>query len=500
MKPLLTRRQAADHDRQAIANGVPGIVLMENAARGAADAIVAHWPEGVWARPLVLGGHGLNGGDGWAVARHLHARGATVCALLCGEPERILGDARINFDAAMGLGIAVAPVPLDDASLDELLGASSVVVDALFGTGLGRPLSGTALRLVERVNASEKPVVALDLPSGIDSDTGARLGDAIRADLTVTFGAAKRGLHQHPGVSHAGRVVIAGLGVPSPSSTTFTIDTSDLVRPTRPHDAHKGNAGRVLVIAGSPGKTGAALLAGMGALRTGAGLVTLAARGAARAALDAKVVELMTAEIPEALEAGISTTIREAATRDAAVLGPGVGTEGVAHTFLTRVALELEIPTVLDADALTAFASAPGALVGCRGPRVLTPHPGEAAALLGLDSASVQADRYGAASRLANLAGHVVVLKGARTIIASPDGRLAVCVEGTPALATGGTGDVLSGIIAALLVHWDPFQAACQGVLLHALAGVHAARGDRGLLAHEVADAVPSVLATAADS
>ncbi len=277
------------------------------------------------------------------------------------------------------------------------------------------------------------------------------------------------------------------------------MDSTDLRRPARAADAHKGSAGRVLVLAGSPGKTGAALLAGLSAIRCGAGLVTLAARGAARAALDAKVVELMTTEIPEALEAGVSCALREASARDAAVLGPGVGTEGLAHTFLTRVALELEVPTVLDADALTAFASAPGALVGCRGPRVLTPHPGEAAAMLGQDTSAIQADRYGAATRLAGLAGHVVVLKGARTVIAAPDGRMAVCVEGTPALATGGTGDVLAGIIAAHLVHWDPFQAACQGVLLHALAGVLAARGDRGLLAHEVADALPSVLADARD-
>ena len=497
MKPLLTRRQAADHDRDAIAKGIPGVVLMENAARGAADAIVARWPRDIWARPLILGGHGLNGGDGWAVARHLLARGAKSRGVLCGERDRVLGDARINFDAAIALGIPIDSLPLDDASLDGMLEASTLLVDAVFGTGLDRPLSGPALRLVERANASRKPVVALDSPSGIDSDTGAVFGDAIRADLTVTFGALKRGLHQHPGVSHAGQVVVVDLGVPSPSSNAFTLDTSDLRRAPRALDAHKGTAGRVLVIAGSPGKTGAALLAGMGALRTGAGLVTLGARGAARASLDAKVLELMTTEIPEALEAGVSTAIREAASGDAVVLGPGVGTEGVARTFLTRVALEIAVPTVLDADALTAFASAPGALIGCRGPRILTPHPGEAAALLGTDTASVQADRYGAATRLAALAGHVVVLKGARTIIASPDGRLAVCVEGTPALATGGTGDVLSGILAALLVHWDPFEAACQGALLHALAGVHAARGDRGLLAHEVADAVPSVLASA---
>lgn len=495
MTPLLTRRQAADHDRAAIARGVPGIVLMENAARGAADAITSRWPHAVWARPLVIGGPGLNGGDGWAVARHLKVRGAAPRALLVGERARVLGDARINHDALVAEGITIDPLPDDDAALDQILSESTLIIDALFGTGLDRDLAGPARRAVERANASGKVAVALDLPSGIDADTGRVLGVAIVATLTVTFGAHKRGLHQHPGVDHAGEVVLADIGVAPPLSDTVLLRRADLALPARSVDAHKGSAGRVLVIAGSPGKTGAALLSGLGALRTGAGLVTLAAREPARAMLDAKVVEAMTLALPDDGAGWRAAVLHEASSRDAAVLGPGVGIDPASAAILRDAAVTLPRPTVLDADALTALAGALPSLRSAAAARVLTPHPGEAGALLGLTNAQVQADRYAAASRLAAESGHVAVLKGARTIIAAPDGRLAVCAEGTPALATGGTGDVLTGIIAALLAHLPAYEAACQGVLLHALAGTTAARADRGLLAHEVADAIPLVLA-----
>jgi NAD(P)H-hydrate epimerase len=229
-------------------------------------------------------------------------------------------------------------------------------------------------------------------------------------------------------------------------------------------------------------------------MRTGAALVTLAARGA-RAALDAKVVEMMTAEIPEALEASVGAALAEASSRDTCVLGPGVGVDAGARAYLERLALALPLPTVLDADALTAFAGRAGALKSAVAPRVLTPHPGEAAQLLGAETRAVQANRFAAATTLADAAGAVVVLKGARTVIAAPNVALEVITEGTPALASGGTGDVLAGIIAARLVHAPPRLAARQGVLLHALAGMRAARADRGLLAHEVADAVPDVIA-----
>jgi NAD(P)H-hydrate epimerase len=509
-RPLLTPDAARARDREAIALGVPGIVLMENAGRGATDVLLRELGAHLRA-PLVIGGTGQNGGDAWVVARHLAARGVRCRVLLVGDVAKIAGDAAIALRALEAVGIAPEHVTSLDrlAPLDAALASATVVVDGLFGTGLDRPLEGLARGVVERLAACGLPCLALDLPSGVCGRTGQILGAAVRADVTVTFDALKRGLHQFPGVTHAGRVVVVDIGIPGPrTADAWVVDRETLaaVRRRRPQDAHKGTAGRVLVVGGSPGRTGAALLAGLGALRAGAGLVTLAARGAARTALDAKVTELMTREVPEALEAGVAAVLADAAQVDAAVLGPGLGADDAARRFVRRIAQELPVPAVLDADALNAFASDDGAAVAslarAAAPRILTPHPAEAARLLGVDVPTVQRDRYDAARRLAVASGQVVVLKGARTVIAGE--QLVVCAAGTPALGVAGTGDVLAGVIGAQLVeasrHGDaPFWAAWTGALAHALAGERAAGGrDRGLLAQEVAEAVSFVLGACA--
>lgn len=508
-RPLLTRAEAREADRALIAAGVPGIVLMENAGRAATDLLVRELG-GHLAVPVILGGTGQNGGDAWVVARHLLARGREPRVFLVGDPARVAGDAALALAAlrAVGLDPSVITSDADVSRLAEVLSSATVVIDGLFGTGLDRPLDGLALEVVRAVEASAARRLALDLPSGVCADTGRILGGAVRADVTVTFHAAKRGLHHHPGASLAGRVLVADIGVAGPTSATARLVgerelSGSLDR--RPADAHKGTAGHVLVVAGSPGKTGAALLSGLGALRGGAGLVTLAARGAARSALDAKVIELMTREVPEALEAGVATVLADAARAASAVLGPGLGNDDTARAFARRLALELPVPSVLDADALRALTE-DGALAGlgrAAAPRVLTPHPAEAGALLGVSTDEVQADRFAAALRLAALTKQIVVLKGARTVIAARD-RVFVCDRGTPALGVAGTGDVLAGVIAARLAARgapgaEPFErailAAWQGVVAHALAGERAAAGrDRGLLAHEVADAVSFVL------
>jgi NAD(P)H-hydrate epimerase len=337
-------------------------------------------------------------------------------------------------------------------------------------------------------------VVALDLPSGIDADTGAVLGVAVRAQMTITFAAHKRGLHQYPGVALAGVLHCVGIGVPPPQAADVSlIEPRDVAAwiPARPHDAHKGDAGHVLVVAGSPGRTGAALLAGLGALRSGAGLCTILSRGEVRAALDAKVIELMTAELPLHARAAVALAIDFAREKTSTVVGPGLGLDEEAHKLALGLAIELPLPTVLDADALSALGQDCGGLRGAAGPRVLTPHPGEAGRLLGISSAEVQADRYAAAMRIAVKTGAVVVLKGARTIIAEPGGAMRVCPTGTPAMAVAGTGDVLAGVIAALLGRAGAFDAASAAVYLHGLAGELAAHGDRGLLASELAQHVP---------
>lgn len=499
MIPLLTREAARALDADATARlGLPGIVLMENAGRGAFEILRVEHGNAL-SRVVIVGGPGQNGGDGWVIARHLWCAGLLPRVVLLGEPSRLRGDALVNFRALEQLGVPCAIVAGDDlAPLVAALSGATLVIDALFGTGLDRPLDGAYAAAVQRINASA-PVIALDLPSGVDADTGAVLGTAVRAEMTITFAAHKRGLHHFPGAALAGDVRCTSIGVPAPyDAPAGLIEASDVAGWIAPRaaDAHKGNGGHVLVIAGAPGRTGAALLSGLGALRTSAGLVTLAARGAAQDALDAKVVELMTSRLPLEAEPAFELALELGNGKQAAVIGPGLGLDADGRALARQLALALPLPAVLDADALTALGEDVGVLRSSAAARVLTPHPGEAARLLGVSSEQVQADRYGCALRLAERAGCTIVLKGARTIVAEPGGRMRVCPTGTAAMAVGGTGDVLAGAVAALLCQLDPFDAAAAAVYLHGVAGEIAAAGaDRGLLASELAHALPSALA-----
>ena len=502
MLPLLTRAAAREADRHAIEGmGVPGVVLMESAGRGAFEVIAREHAASL-ERVLLVGGPGQNGGDAWVVARHLARVGHTPRALLVvpdGELGHLAGDARINWHVLAPLGIATTVIaPEQQDVLADALRSATLVVDGVFGTGLARDVSGAWAAVLLAMNAALVPKVALDLPSGVDADTGAVLGTAIHATTTITFGAHKRGLVQRPGRTHAGRVWVADIGVPvgrdAPDHVLEAADLRVLVPPRTP-DAHKGSAGHVAIVGGDAGKTGAAFLAGLGALRGGAGLVTLVAPEGGRAVLEHKTVELMTATLPQDQEAAQ----RLLADKRALVVGPGLGFSPPARALVTELLPRLAPPCVLDADALTLLAESAGGLAELRsaaGPRVLTPHPGEAARLLGVDTASVQAGRYASVEALAARSGQVVVLKGEGTLVAQAGRGLCVCTHGTPAMGTGGTGDVLAGLIGALLASGIPaFEAACAGVLLHALAGERAATGDRGLLASELAHAVPKVLA-----
>ena len=502
MIPLLTRAAARALDADATARlGLPGIVLMENAGRGAFEILRREHGDAL-ARVVVVGGPGQNGGDGWVIARHLFCAGHVPRVVLLGDPARLRGDALVNFRALEQLGVPCTTVPGDDlAPLVAALSGATLVVDALFGTGLDRPLDGPYAAAVQRINASA-PVVALDLPSGVDADTGAVLGgSAVRAEMTITFAAHKRGLHHFPGAALAGDVRCTSIGVPTPyDAPAGLIEASDVAGWIAPRaaDAHKGHGGHVLVIAGAPGRTGAAVLCGLGALRTSAGLVTLAARGAAQDALDAKVIELMTARLPLEAEPAFEVALELGHGKQAAVIGPGLGLDADGRALARQLALALPLPAVLDADALTALGEDVGVLRSAAAARVLTPHPGEAARLLGVTSEQIQADRYGCAQRLAERSGCTIVLKGARTIVAEPGGRMRVCASGTAAMAVAGTGDVLAGAVAALVGQLDPFDAAAAAVHLHGVAGEIAAAGaDRGLLASEVAHAIPSALARA---
>lgn len=494
---LFTREESRDVDRAAIEElGVTGLVLMENAGRGATDIICEVFGDRL-ARVVLVGGPGQNGGDAWVVARRLALRGHAPLAVLVGESSRLQGDAHDNWALLGPLGIRTVEVAPDQAaSIGQHLQGSTLVVDGLFGTGLDRPVSGGYSDAIGGMEEATAPVVSLDLPSGLDADTGAVLGVAPHAAMTVTFACHKRGLHQYPGVEHAGEVRVADIGIPvrgSPTASLWTKDDLGTLIAPRAGDAHKGTNGHLLVIGGAPGTTGAAVLAGRAAFRAGAGLVTIGARADARAALEEKVIELMTIALPD--EADQAAVERLCEGKRAVVLGPGMGLDELGRSWAQAFALYAPIPTVIDADGLTHVADGGlSQLKGAAAPRILTPHPGEAARLLDRSSAEVQADRFAAAAALARMSGQVVILKGARSIVAGAK-DLRVCAEGTPALGVAGTGDVLSGVVGALGMSLVPIDAAIAGALLHGLAGVEASVGDRGLIASEVADAVPVVLA-----
>jgi NAD(P)H-hydrate epimerase len=496
--PLFTRQESREVDRAAIEDlGINSLILMENAGRGATDAIVEAFPQRL-RRVVLVGGPGQNGGDAWVVARRLKLLGHEPLALLIGAASQLRGDAKVNWALLGKLGIESIELSPDAAeSVAEHAVRATLLVDGLFGTGLDRPITGGHAKIIELLDEASAPLVALDMPSGLDADTGAILGIAPHAALTVTFAGHKRGLHQFPGVEHAGAVRLADIGVPlqnaTPQASLWTREDLRALIAPRAADAHKGTNGHLLVIGGSPGKTGAAVLAGHAAFRAGAGLVTIGARADSRAALEEKVVELMTTPLPDEADRAAVESLCEG--KRAAVLGPGLGLDEVGASWVRAFSRHAPIPTVIDADALTHIADEGlASLMQASAARILTPHPGEAARLLGVPTAEVQRDRFSAAAALGARSRQTVILKGARTIVAS-QGALRVCGEGTPALGVAGTGDVLSGIVAALAMSLAPFEAAIGGALLHAVAAVDASVGDRGLIASEVADRVPAVLA-----
>jgi NAD(P)H-hydrate epimerase len=509
MNRILSRAQMRAFDRHAIdACGVPGVVLMENAGRGATDVLEREVLGGDarGRRVVVVAGLGNNGGDGFVLARHLLLRGADVRVLVVGDPARFVGDARVNVDAFSALGRSFETVVLREP-LERALADADAIVDALFGTGLDRPIAGLFASVVEAINAASAPKLALDIPSGLDADTGQPLGVAVRADVTVTFAHRKLGLCTPRGAELAGRIVVADIGVPGSllgeETAAFTFDAADAARAIRPRPsgAHKSSAGDVLIFAGSPGKVGASLLVARGAMRAGAGLATIATFRDAAERLDARVLETMTATIDDAdaaesLEDRVDALL---ARRNAVVIGPGFGTDAKARAVLARVLERYPGPIVVDADAITLAAREPELLAPARGRLVLTPHPGEASRLLGTTSAEVEADRFAAARALVDATGAVVVLKGSRTIVAAPSGGRFVSEHGSPALATAGAGDVLAGIVGALACGWPQLElvdAACVGVHVHAAAAEawSEENADRGLLASDVADRVPRVI------
>ena len=497
-------------DRWTIEHGTPGHVLMERAGAGAACVLRERLraPRGP---VVVVCGPGNNGGDGFVVARHLRRARVPVEVWLAGRPDQVHGDAArmlARWRRVRGTVHDLTGADRVDA-LCRRLGAAAAVVDALFGTGLNAPVRGVAAGTIEAINTCGAPVLAIDIASGLSADTGMPLGAAVRATVTATFGFPKVGQLIYPGVEHTGLLAVVDIGIPPEAlaavqprvSLLEQQEVGRLLAP-RPRDAHKGTFGHVLLVAGSRGKTGAALLAAQGSARAGAGLVTLAVPATLQPALEARVREAMTVALGDT-GAGAAALSDGAALEDllagrtAVVCGPGLGLADATRSLVAELIRRCRVPLVLDADGLNAVAGT-DLLRARAGPTVVTPHPGEMARLLGTDTARVQADRLGAARAFARDQNVVAVLKGARTIVATPDGGAAISPTGNPGMASGGTGDVLAGVLGGLLAQGlAPFDAALLGVFAHGAAGdaVAARRGEVGLLASDLLAELPPTLA-----
>ncbi|WP_414728581.1 NAD(P)H-hydrate dehydratase [Zhongshania aliphaticivorans] len=490
---LYTAAQVRELDRLAIASGIAGFELMRRAGQAAFSCVQRHWPDH---SPIeVFCGGGNNGGDGYVVAALAAEAGLPVRVWALAAPESLAGDAALAWQWARRAGVAVAQWQ------GELPAENSVVVDAMLGIGLHGDVRPHYVAAIQAINNSGLPVLAIDIPSGLCSDSGRILGVAIKAKQTLSFIGLKRGLYTLEALDCAGNISFADLAVPRDVYTERSVKSLDGVVAhlnlrsmlaqwvPRPRNAHKGVAGHVLVVGGDYGMAGAALLAASAAARSGAGLVSCATRPEHVAALVGARPELMVHGVSRGQE--LDALLAKATV---VVIGPGLGQSAWGRELLLA-ALTANKPLLLDADALNLIASEPQLLLSHGGPRILTPHPGEAARLLACTTAAVQADRFAAARTLADRFAANVLLKGGGTVIAA-DASLYLCSGGNPGMASGGMGDVLSGVIGAFVAQGLSLQrATCLGVAVHAeAADVAAAAGERGMLASDVIEQLRGVI------
>ncbi len=483
---LVTAEEMQRMDHDTIRDfGIPGRVLMENAGRGAARTLASVFSDVAKRDVAVAAGRGNNGGDGFVIARCLAQQGVRVTVYLMADPAAVSGDAAANLALLAPLGVSLISLS-DEAGLDAYrkdMQRHDLWVDALFGTGLNAEVRGRYRGMIALINDSGRPVFAVDIPSGINADTGQVCGIAVSAVATATFAFAKIGHCQYPGAAHCGRLEIIDIGIPphiaaavAPRQCQTTPAMVANALPPRAPEAHKGTTGHLLVIAGGPGKTGAAAMCVNAALRSGAGLVTAGVPAGILATMETLSVEAMTAPLPQTedgLVDGRETTAidRLMAGKQAIAVGPGLGTSKGPQAMVRHIVTQSAVPVVVDADGLSVFTDGADLFSRRQAPVVLTPHPGEMARLCGLTSATVQANRMAIARRFAVDNNACVVLKGARTLIAAPDGSVTVNPSGNPGMATGGMGDILTGMIAGLIVQGlPPVTAAITAVYLHGAA------------------------------
>jgi NAD(P)H-hydrate epimerase len=489
---VLTAAQMREVDRRTSEMGIPGIVMMENAGHRVVEFLAERFAPLPAQRIVVLCGKGNNGGDGMVIARQLHTRfhPQALHVVLLAAPEDLKGDAAANYKMLAACGCPVWSEIPAEARL------ATLVVDALLGTGISGPAAGAMLEGIRQINDGFPlaKVVAVDIPSGMPSDSGEPAGETARADYTVTFTAPKVGQVLPPNCDGVGELVVGPIGSPPELYEDAWLSLlepemfEELLEP-RPAGGHKGTFGHVLVVAGSRDKSGAAAMAGLGALRAGAGLVTVASAASAIPVIASHAPELMTAPIDDLDHLVEGKTVM--------AMGPGLGRGPEIEALVTRAVAEFAQPMVLDADALGWRAN------GLPHIRVLTPHSGEMARLTGKTTAEIQRDRVGAARAFATERHVTLVLKGQRTVIAFPDGRVWINPTGTPALGTGGSGDVLTGMIAGFLAQFpsQPDQAVAAAVYLHGLAGEIGVRalGEKCLIATDILQYLPDAMEECAD-
>ena len=514
---LVTASEMQAMDRRTIEDfGIPGLVLMENAGRDATRLLLEQWPEITKKSVGVIAGRGNNGGDGFVMARYLKQKGIHVRVYLLADSNKVRGDALANLKLLKPLNVPLIEIPDEESFLktkSEMDGLD-IWVDAILGTGLKSEVKGYFKTVIKYINGLNKPVFAVDLPSGLNSDTGQLCGACIRAAATATFAFAKTGHMVYPGADYTGKLEIVDIGIPphivaAVGPRQFLI-TTQLVRsylPPRQADAHKGSTGHLLVIAGSTGKTGAASMTAMSALRAGAGLVTLGVAASLNAVLEGQMLEAMTAPLPESQsgvlgESALNSIRQELPGKRCLAIGPGLGQATETKELIRKIILESEIPLVVDADGINNLAGRVKNLIDAKSPIILTPHPGEMARLLEMEVFEVQQNRIKCAQQFAvNFSVHVV-LKGARTVIAHPDGRVFINSTGNAGMATGGMGDVLTGVIAGLIVQGLSPEAACHaGAYLHGAAADCLAEniGPYGYLAGDVMNSIPGEIKRVVD-
>lgn len=509
---VVTASQMRELDRRATEEcGIPSLLLMENAGLQAVLEMERSFPRLRADRVAIVCGRGNNGGDGFVVGRHLFDRGTAVEIVLLAKRSDVKGDAKTNLEIIRKLGLPIREVTTshDLQATREAIERAGMIVDAILGTGTVGAAKGLFAEAIDLLNGLGRPIVALDVPSGLSSDEGGIPGPSINAALTITFGLPKRGLILFPAASRAGRLVVVDIGLPPQLLSDPSLDVSLLepedaagALPARDPNAHKGTYGHVLVLAGSPGKTGAAAMCALSALRIGAGLVTLGLPESLNDIMEAKLTEVMTEPLLETGErtvaiGALDKVLALTEGKRALAIGPGLSTHSETSELVRELVSTARVPMVVDADGINALGPKLETLAKATVPLILTPHPGELARLLGISREEVVQNRIPIAQKVATSFRVHLVLKGGRTLVVDPEGRVAVNMTGNPGMATAGTGDVLTGLIAGLLAQGvNAGLAARAGVYLHGLAGDLAAEalGQEAMLASDLMAQIPNAI------